>query len=96
LDKAQDIIEFHTEVTLGKLTPEDVKVTIFFGKEDSRGKIINFNSMDMKFNDSHDGKFFYSASINLESCGVINYSIRIIPDHPLMVRKINSDLVTWS
>lgn len=93
---AEEVIEFQAEVIPGSLNAEDVKVTLYFGKEDSRGKIINFRSLDMKYEQSHGGKLYYSGNTTLETGGIVKYSVRIIPDHPFMARTINPELVTWS
>jgi starch phosphorylase len=94
--RAEEAVQFEAEVVLGSLKPEDVKVSIYFGKEDNTGKIINYLSIDMNFSRAEKDKSYFTCSMTPEAGGVLHYSIRVLPDHALMVRKINPDLVTWS
>ncbi|MDH4261552.1 MAG: alpha-glucan family phosphorylase [Spirochaetia bacterium] len=93
---ADETIFFEAQIEIGKLKPDDLKVSIFIGKEDSTGKIINEKSIDMQFHQNYGTVAFYTCSISPQSGGVFYYSTRIIPDHPSMVRKVEPDLVIWS
>jgi starch phosphorylase len=89
-------VNFEVEIEMGNLKPEDFKVTIFFGREDQKGKIINNESVEMDYAKTENQHAFFSCYRKSTGGGIFYYSVRIIPDNPLMMRKLEPDLVIWS
>jgi len=94
--QAEETVNFIVEVDMGNLAPQDLKVTVFFGSEDQRGKIINHDSMDMSYEESRDRHAIFKCCRKSSGGGIFYYSVRIIPDNPSMQRKLEPDLVIWS
>jgi starch phosphorylase len=93
--EVEETIHFEAEIMLDGLVPEDVGVTLFYGKEENTGKIMDQGSLSMTFSRKDGEKSIYEGIMKPQSGGVLFYSLRVLPEHPLMTRKLNPGLVTW-
>ena len=75
------------EVNAGKLTPNDIEVQIYFGKIDDSNKPHANKFVTMKFisTNSESGNLNYEGHISCESTGEFGYTLRVLPNHPLLI-----------
>jgi glycogen phosphorylase len=69
-------------VALGKLTPDDVEVQLYFGALDANRDIAEGKVIPMQFVSVDDGRYSYQADMRCETSGLVGYVIRVIPRHP--------------
>lgn len=87
-----------TEVDLGKLTPEDVEVQIYYGKVDDRLETNENNYVVMNFvetsKDLATHKFV--GEIKCNKTGYFGYTLRILPKNELLHNPFELNLIHWA
>lgn len=82
-------------VQLSSLTPEDVKVEVYYGPL-AQNTIFNGTAVEMKaIRQADTSTFCYEATISLADGGEYGYSFRVIPHHPNLMNKFDVPLVKW-
>jgi len=76
------VLKMRCNVALGKLTPDDVEVQLYFGSLDSNREIVNGRFMPMQFVSVEDGRHLYQGDMRCETSGLIGYVVRVVPRHP--------------
>ena len=90
--------KIQAEVFLGELTPDDVEVQIYYGKNDTKNE-PNSNShvvMTCLTKKSSVGKYKYEGEIECDKTGYFGWTLRILPNHPLLINKFELGLVKWA
>jgi starch phosphorylase len=84
-------------IRLGRLTPEDVAVEIYYGTVDSWGTITNGSPTRMTYDKpgSETGEHLYAGSIPCRSSGQHGFAIRILPRNDDMVDPYEPGLILW-
>ncbi|MBI4651905.1 alpha-glucan family phosphorylase, partial [Candidatus Desantisbacteria bacterium] len=88
-------LEVRATVDLKKLSPNDVKVQIYYGMLNPEGEIENSNTIDMMLLEQKDGKYIYSGNIICDYSGQNGYSVRIIPFHEDLINPMDMGMVKW-
>jgi starch phosphorylase len=95
--KVGDDCSFHALLNLGKLSPDDISVEMFYGPLDATGNIQSPKTAIMNHSKAmEDGKQDFIGSIKLESSGRIGHTIRILPKHPDLDNPFREGLITWA
>lgn len=87
------------EIFLGDLSPEDVDVQIYYGLTDKQSDPSNNSSVVMKASSkkqTEDRIYKYSGSIPCTESGLHGWTIRILPNHPLMIHPYELGKVYWA
>ncbi|MCB0732433.1 MAG: alpha-glucan family phosphorylase, partial [Ignavibacteriae bacterium] len=86
------------EVDLGKLTPEDVDVQIYYGKVDDRYETNANNSVTMNFDKTNSdlNLHTFSGEIKCSKTGQFGYTLRILPKHDLLHNPFELNLIHWA
>ena len=83
-------------VHLGKLSPEDVTVEVYFGPLDPRREITSPAAVAMTVEDKQGaGKVRFKGTIPCERSGMIGYTVRVRPSHPDAPNLMATNLMTW-
>ena len=80
-------IQVEAIVNLGQLTPDDVRVQLYYGTLDSHGNFAeNGHAVDMKSieNGMGQGEFKFGIKIKNTESGECGISVRILPYHEYM------------
>jgi starch phosphorylase len=89
--------EITAKIRLGELTPEDVKVQLYFGDLDTRGNIQNGSGVDMEGVESNgDNIYTFRTNHTFVTTGEQGFSVRILPTHRLMNTSFQPKLITWA
>jgi starch phosphorylase len=86
------------EVDLGELTPKDVHVQVYYGKVDEK-HIAHSNSffdMDLVEEASSSKTYKYKGEIQCERTGDFGYTLRILPNHSLLINPFEIGLIKWA
>ncbi len=85
-----------TKVQLGKLTPNDVRVELFYGPLDNDGNIADGQVVGFKHLESTgDNQHVYEASVTADTSGRFGFAVRITPGHPLMTDIVEPGMILW-
>ena len=92
-----DIIEVQTRITLGYLTPQDVKVELYYGPLNASGNIQQGSVLPMQYEKiDHDGTQIYAGKLAFHASGRQGYTIRVHPSHPDQNTPFDLGLITWA
>lgn len=84
------------EIQLGQLTPQDVKVELYFGAVDTNGQITGPDITEMTSKQQKaEGVYTFVGSITSHASGKHGFTIRIGPNHPEQVTPFESGLILW-
>jgi len=91
-------INIRAEVNLGGLLPEDVEVQIYYGPAEKQDKSYLNRTVTMKagLKPTMEGYYTYYGKILSQSSGKQGYTIRILPNHPLLVQRFETGLIYWA
>ncbi|HPS78702.1 MAG TPA: alpha-glucan family phosphorylase [Thermoanaerobaculaceae bacterium] len=81
---------------LGKLSPDDVTVEIYFGPLDPDREITSPAAVAMTLEEKQDaGMVRFRGTIPCERSGMIGYTVRVRPSHPDAPNLMATNLMTW-
>ena len=86
------------EINLGNLTPDDVEVQIYYGRADYKNEPNSNTYVIMKCltKKSSVGKYKYEGEIDCSNTGQFGWTLRILPNHPLLINKFELGLIKWA
>jgi len=84
-------------VALGELTSDDVAVEVVYGRPDDADEIIVpcYATLTPDPVGAVGGVVRYSGEISLDQPGPFGYTVRVLPDHPLLDSRAELGLVTY-
>ncbi|MCS6835860.1 MAG: alpha-glucan family phosphorylase [Anaerolineae bacterium] len=84
-------------VQLGTLTPQDVRVQLYYGALNTRGDIIKGYAADMELvRDLGNGLYEYRISQRFTSSGEQGISVRVVPHHEYLASPFQTALIRWA
>ena len=96
--KVDSTYQLVCEVDLGKLSPDDVAIQIYYGKIDDRYETNANNFVVMNFIESGDERNIhkFSGEINCKKTGNFGFTLRILPKHELLHNPFELNLIHWA
>jgi starch phosphorylase len=89
--------EVLARVQLGTLTPQDVRVQLYYGTLNTRGDIIKGYAADMELvRDLGNGLYEYKISQKFTSSGEQGISVRVVPHHEYLSSPFQTALIRWA
>jgi len=84
-------------VALGALTPDDVAVEVVYGRPDDADEIIApaYALLAADPVGFGNGVVRYSGEVPLDQPGPFGYTVRVLPNHPLLDSRAELGLVTY-
>ncbi len=84
-------------VALGELTPDDVMVEAVYGRPDDADEIVTPSYAVLARGDeaAANGLVRYSGDLPLDQPGPFGYTVRVLPNHPLLDSRAELGLVTY-
>ncbi|MCB9457267.1 MAG: alpha-glucan family phosphorylase [Anaerolineaceae bacterium] len=90
-------VEVNARVDLGDLTPDDVRVQLFYGQVDTRGEIGHSGeAVDMLPVNGEDGAYTFTARVLYQTSGERGISVRVLPYHKYLHTSFLPSLITWA
>jgi starch phosphorylase len=90
-------VKVEAMVDLGQLTPQDVKVELYYGRLDDDGQLSDGLALPMEQvgnEGEHRGK--YSANMPCIRSGLTGYTVRVTPCHETLGEVRDMALIRWS
>jgi len=79
---------------LGGLEPGDVAVEAVYGPVDDSDTLVDPSHLELEYDGpAEDGKVRYAGEVPLGRSGAFGYSVRVVPDHPLLSGRAEMGLV---
>ncbi|MBC7811624.1 MAG: alpha-glucan family phosphorylase, partial [Burkholderiales bacterium] len=91
--------EVEALVNLGSLTPNDVRVQLYFGTLNTRGEIADGGeALDMQptTTASDNNTYTFKTSVMYNTSGDRGLSVRVLPHHELLPTGFQPGLITWA
>lgn len=83
-------------VSLGSLTPADVKVQLYYGRVESEGRILQGRTTEMVFLEGQsNGTSVYQGSIPCNESGRHAFAIQILPTNRDLAGSYETHLIRW-
>ncbi len=93
---AGNTINMSCVVDLGSLSPDDVKVELYYGKFDDNGKLVNSDYLEMHLeNNVEEHSYEYKTTFTIDDGGNYGYTFRVLPKHPLLINDQDLSLIRW-
>lgn len=96
--KVDSSYKLSCEVDLGKLSPNDVDIQIYFGKLDNINDANSNSFVVMNYVKSNEelGIHTFSGEIRSFNTGYYGYTLRILPKHNLLNNPFELNLIHWA
>ena len=83
-------------VSLGGLTPDDITVQVVHGQVAGDDELRDPQVRTLEHAETYqDGRHRFEADIRLDSTGLFGYTVRILPQHPLLVSPADVGVIAW-
>jgi starch phosphorylase len=82
-------------VSLGSLTPKDVRVELYHGNVNSRGEIDGGQVSPMWLKETRDGKQVYEGTLGWDQSGLHGYTVRVLPAHEDLPNPFDAGAIYW-
>jgi len=91
-------VEVEASVVLGSLSPEDVRVQLYYGPLTPSGEIGRGGmAVDMQpVSPNGNGEYKFAAKIAYDDSGARGISVRALPQHPLLLTPFLPGVITWA
>jgi len=91
------VLTVRVSVALGELTPDDVTVEVVYGRPDDADEIISpaYATLTADPVGFAGGVARFSGEVPLDQPGPFGYTVRVLPDHPLLDSRAELGLVTY-
>jgi starch phosphorylase len=91
-------VEVEAVITLGQLTPEDVRVQLYYGSLNTRGDIGMVGEVqDMQpVGANGKGEHTFKARVSYVTSGERGLSVRVVPYHEYLRSPFVRSLITWA
>jgi starch phosphorylase len=89
-----DTLHVRAQVTLGALTPNDVKVEVVYGKAQTGDELTKIRRVPLAFSTAEPGQpAVFDGTVVLASPGSFGYNVRVVPSHPLLATPAELGLI---
>jgi starch phosphorylase len=93
-----DGLHVRTQVHLGSLTPDDVRVELYLGRVDAGGELVRAEATAMQpINEAKAGDCLFEATdVRCLASGQHGYTVRVLPHHPDLTTPFLPGLIVWA
>jgi starch phosphorylase len=79
-----DTLALRAEIALGALDPDDVCVEAVYGPVDPEDRLTDVTTQPLQFVEHTDGTTRYEGELTLGRTGGFGYTVRVLPNNPLL------------
>ena len=94
--KIADNVEVAARINLGGLSPQEVRVELYFGSISSSGAIEHASSVEMVPQSDGRGAVEYHGQIECAVTGRQGYTVRLLPKHPALIHPYVPGYLRWA
>jgi len=80
---------------LGKISPQDISVEIYYGPIDSKADFLDRDTMPLKEFTTAGSLTIFQGEIPCPRVGRFAFKVRILPAHPLLANPYSLGLILW-
>ena len=90
-------LAMRVSVALGELSRDDVTVEVVYGRPDEDDEIVQpaYATLTAEVAEAGDTVVRYSGEVSLDRTGPFGYTVRVLPNHPLLDSRAELGLVTY-
>jgi len=89
-------VRVEASVDLGPLTPQDIRVELYYGSLDEDGQLNSGLALPMTEVQSDGGPTMYSVEMPCNSSGRTGYTVRVLPRHDALARPLDMAMIRWA
>jgi starch phosphorylase len=89
-------LDVTAEVKLGALSPQDVRVELYYGQMDPTGGVPTACKSQMTAAGSQADVYTYTGSVTCGDSGLCGFTVRVLPWHPDAVVPYEVPLIAWA
>ncbi len=89
-------VKVGAKVFLGQLRPEDVIVQVYYGTVSHTGELVDTATENLSLEKSENGYYYYRGQYICPDTGKQGFTIRVLPNHPLMIEKSELYKCAWA
>jgi len=86
-------LHLRAEVVLGSLSPDDVQVQACSGRVGADDLLVDVEAVPMKYVGNGGATHRFEAFVPLQRAGAFGYTVRVLPQHPLLLSAAEPGLV---
>ncbi|MEV4097802.1 alpha-glucan family phosphorylase [Streptosporangium saharense] len=87
-------LELRATIALGELQPSDIRVQAAYGLVGQHDEMVGPSYADLTLEaEADDGRAVFSGTIPLDRTGSFGYTVRVVPDHPLVATPAELGLI---
>jgi starch phosphorylase len=94
--KIADKVEVSARINLGGLSPQEVRVELYFGSISPLGAIENASSVEMIPQSDGRSAVEYRGQIDCAVTGRQGYTVRLLPKHPALIHPYVPGFLRWA
>jgi starch phosphorylase len=94
--KIGEQIEITARIDMADLSPEDVRVELYYGRESSQGVIEDPRCIEMIAQGGDGSIFEYHGQLECTLTGRQGYTIRLLPTHPALIHPYLPGFLRWA
>lgn len=84
------------KIDLAGLKPEDLEISLVYGKEDTDRQIFQRRTVTMDFVRMEEKLAIFQTTFKPRKAGGYHYTIRITPSHPNLICKLEAGFIRWA
>lgn len=89
-------ITVNAMVSLGKLSPQDVEVQVYYGTVDPYGELKETSCTNLELIDTQGPKYNYQGIYLCPDTGMQGFTVRILPKHSLLIDPAELYICRWA
>jgi len=93
--RMDEAIQVEVHMHLGRLSPGDLAVDIYYGMVDSKADFLDRSTIPLKDFTQQDGVTTFHGEIPCLRVGRFGFRVRILPNHPLLANPYSLGLLLW-
>lgn len=89
--------DIQAKIKLGGLTPDDVKVQLYYGMLDTMGNITDGQAVDMELaSENGDSVYTFKTQHTYSTTGNVGFSVRVVPYHKYLHTSFLPHKIEWA
>ena len=88
-------LKVEVQMELGRLSPQDLEVDIYYGLVDSKAEFLERETMLLRNFSQEGSRTIFRGEIPCRKVGRFGFKVRVLPSHPLLSNPYSLGLILW-
>ena len=88
-------LKVEVQMELGRLSPQDLEVDIYYGLVDSKAEFLDRETMLLRNFSQEGSRTIFRGEIPCRKVGRFGFKVRVLPSHPLLSNPYSLGLILW-